>query len=131
MAQRLTNPGLVTLILFLQVIPLIIYPPATFSLTTQEWWLPVLLVIMVLAADFQIIVRRTTSLAPWYLLAFAQGFNVISRIMMVWSHSTVTVGKATAVNSSYLIITFVSMAMSVFMLWYCEQPEVRMAYLEK
>ncbi len=131
MAQRLSNPGVVTLILLLQLIPLVIFPPSTFKITSQEWCLPVLLGIMVLAADFQIIIRRSTSLAPWYLLAFAQGFNFISRLMMVWSHATTTAGKVTPANWSYIIITLVSMAMSIFMLWYCEQPEVRMAYLEK
>ncbi len=131
MAQRLSSPGLVTLILVLQLIPLVIFPPSTYSIRSQEWWLPVLLGIMVLAADFQIIIRRTTSVAPWYLLAFAQGFNFISRLMMVWSHATSTVGKITQPDWSYILITFISMAMSIFMLWYCELPAVRMAYLEK
>ena len=131
MAQRLSNPAVVTLILLLQLIPLVIFPPSTYSISSQDWWLPVLLGIMVLAADFQIIIRRTTSVAPWYLLAFAQGFNFISRLMMIWSHSTSTVDKITQANWAYILITLVSMAMSVFMLWYCEQPAVRMAYLEK
>jgi hypothetical protein len=132
MAQRLArNSGVVTLILILQLIPLVIFPPSSFSVTSQEWWLPVLLGIMVLAADFQIIVRRTTSQGPWYLLAFAQGFNFISRLMMLWPHATTTVGKVSTPNWSYILITLISMGMSLFMLWFIEEPEVRMTYLPK
>jgi hypothetical protein len=132
MTQRLTrSSGVVSLILILQLIPLIIFPTSSFSLKSQEWWLPVLLGIMVLAADFQIIVRRTTSQGPWYLLAFAQGFNFISRLMMVWPHATTAVGKVNTPNWPYIVITLISMGMSLFMLWFIEQPEVRMNYLPK
>jgi len=34
--------------LVLQLVPLVLFPPESFAPTTQEWWLPVLLTVMVL-----------------------------------------------------------------------------------
>ncbi len=101
MQQRsLTHPVTVAAVLIMQIIPLMLFPLSLFTINNQDWWLPMLLAIMVLVADYQIIVRRSVQLGPWYLLAFAQGFNIISRLMMVWAHATVTVNKVTVPNIS-------------------------------
>jgi hypothetical protein len=113
-------------ILTLQVIPLLLFPPDSFAPTSQEWWLPLLLAIMVVTADLQLLVWRSHAVWPWHLMIFAQGFNIISRIMMLWAHATKTVGNATVLNLPYLAFTLVSMAWSAFLLWYLELPEVRL-----
>jgi hypothetical protein len=113
-------------ILILQIIPLLLFPPDSFAPNSQEWWLPLLLAIMVVIADLQLLVRRSHALWPWHLMIFAQGFNIISRIMMVWAHATKTVGTATVLNLPYLAFTLVAMAWSAFLLWYLELPEVRL-----
>ena len=53
-----------------------------------------------------------------YLIGFAQGFNIISRLMMVWVNTTSVPDADATVNWTYLILTFVSMAVSTYMLWY-------------
>ncbi len=121
----LTQPSVISAILILQIIPLVLFPPYVFSPTSQVWWLPILLVIMALVADFQIIVRRTPSVGPWLLIGFAQGFNVISRLMMVWPSATIVSGGDTSVNWTYLILTLISMAASTWLLIYTERPAVR------
>ncbi len=132
MQQRsLTHPVTVAAVLIIQIVPLILFPLSLFTINNQDWWLPVLLAIMVLVADFQIIVRRSVQTGPWYLLAFAQGFNVISRLMMVWAHATITVNKVNVPNTSYILLTALSVILSVFVLWYSEKPEVRMAFLAR
>ncbi len=132
MQQRaLFSPAVVSAVLILQVIPLVLFPPALFSLKTQDWWLPVLLAVMLVAADIQIIAQRSVTLGPWNLLAFAQGFNIISRLMMVWAHATVAVGRVRTPNTQYIALTVISIAMSVFVLWYTEKAEVRMAFLPR
>ena len=98
MRKALTSPGMIVAVLVTQFIPLILFPADAFSPTSQVWWLPALLAVMVLIADFQLIVRRTTSLGPWYLIAFAQGFNIISRLMMLWPHATQDVGGQTTIE---------------------------------
>ena len=123
-----TRPAITT-ILIAQFIPLLLFPAASFASTSQEWWLPVLLAGMVLVGDVELIVRRTTQVWPWNLLLFAQGFNIISRLMMLWGHATHTVGGATALNLPYIVLTLAAMAMSAWLLWYLELPEVRLGLL--
>ncbi len=122
---------MVVAILVLQLIPPVLFPPKSFSPQTQEWWLPVLLALMIVIADIELIVRRSNATWPWHLMSFAQGFNIISRLMMVWPHATITVGKQLALNGPYLILTALSLALSVFMLWYIELPETRLGLARK
>jgi hypothetical protein len=116
-------------VLILQIIPLLLFPPETFSPTTQEWWLPVLLVGMVVIADIYLIVFRSPAPWPWHLLSFAQGFNIISRLMLLWPHSANQVGKAFVLDVPYIAATLISIIMSAFVLWYTELPDVRMGLL--
>ena len=131
MRKALTSPGMIMVVLVTQFIPLLLFPAASFSPKSQVWWLPVLLAVMVLIADFELIVRRSSSLAPWYLIAFAQGFNIISRLMMVWPHATEGTGDQIAFNGIYVGLTIISLLWSGFLLWYFELPEVRMGLLRR
>ena len=109
-----------------QVVPLLMFPPESFSTNSQEWWLPVLLVVMIAAAVLELLVRGGRTLWPWHLMIFAQGFNIISRIMMMWAHATVTSGGATVLNVPYLALTLIAMTWSAFLLWYWELPDVHL-----
>ncbi len=113
-----------------QGIPLLLFPPESFSPNSQEWWLPVLLVVMTAAGVMELLVRRGRSLWPWHLMIFAQGFNIISRIMMMWAHATVTRGGATVLNLPYLALTIVAMTWSAFLLSYLERPDVRLGAVQ-
>jgi hypothetical protein len=113
-----------------QVIPLLLFPPESYSANSQEWWLPALLVVMIVAAVTELLIRGGRSVWPWHLMIFAQGFNIISRIMMMWAHATVTRGGATVLNAPYLALTLIAMTWSAFLLWYLELPEVRLGTVE-
>jgi hypothetical protein len=117
---------IIVAVLVSQVIPLLLFPPESFATNSQEWWLPVLLAAMILTAVVQLLVRGSRKLWPWHLMIFAQGFNIISRIMMMWAHATVTSGGATVLNLPYLAMTLVAMSWSAFLLWYFELPDVRL-----
>jgi hypothetical protein len=106
---------------------LVLFPPESFSANSQEWWLPILMAAMILAAVLELLARRSRKVWPWHLMIFAQGFNIISRIMMMWAHATTTSGGATALNLPYLGLTLVAMAWSAALLWYLELPDVRLA----
>ncbi len=129
--RAIASPGFIILILVLQFIPLLLFPSESFSPASQEWWLPVLLAVMVIIADVQIILRRSPQAWPWYLMSFAQGFNIISRIMMLWPHATEIVNKVQVLNMPYIMLTLLAMVLSVFLLWYTELPEVRLGLLEQ
>lgn len=121
----LVRPGMIRGALLLQPVPLLLFPPESFSAQSQQWWLPVLLAMMVAVADAQLLWRRSHQVWPWQLLAFAQGFNIISRLMMVWPHATLIVGGVTVFNTPYVLLSLLAMALSALSLWYLELPEVR------
>ncbi len=127
--RAFANPLTVTAVLILQFIPLIMFPPSSFSSTTQEWWLPVLLVIMASVAVIALLVRHTPKRWPWDLLSFAQGFNIISRLMMIWPHSATQVGSTWVLNVPYVVLSVVSIVLSALILMYLEKPDVRNALL--
>ncbi len=123
--KTLSNRILIPVIMCLQVVPLLLFPAASFSIKSQEWWLPALLTFLVILALVQILIRRTLKAWPWYLISFAQGFNIISRLMMLMPHATENVGKVQVLNADYVAFAFVSMLASAFEIWYCDLPEVR------
>ncbi len=128
MERRLsTSRPVIILFLVFQFIPFVLFPPESFSPTSQEWWLPVMLGVMVLFADVQLIFGRTNAVWPWNLMSFAQGFNIISRLMMIWPHATINVAGGTALNISYIGLTLLSLILSGLMLTYVERPDIRMS----
>ncbi len=123
--QALFQRKTIIAILILQAIPLILLPPASFTMASQEWWLPAFLMLLTVIAVFELAVRRNTNPWPWDLLGFTQGFNIISRLMMLMPRATMLVNGDKVFNALYFILGLISMLMSVFMLWYISKPEVR------
>jgi hypothetical protein len=127
--STLSKKPVVVALLIIQLIPLVLFPASSFSPDTQEWWLPVVLAALVIIADLEIFIQRQDVAWPWYLVSFAQGFNIISRLMMMMPHATSNVNGTQVINAPYLVLTAVSMLISLFLLWYNELPDVRMALL--
>jgi hypothetical protein len=123
--KALSGPVLTRILLCFQVVPLLLLPGESWTLLTQEWWLPVLLTALVLVALVQLLIRHSRSSAPWYILSFAQGFSIISRLMMLLPHATVARGDVQRFDPLYVLLAVISMALSTFELWYCDLPEVR------
>jgi hypothetical protein len=132
MARKVfASPAVVYLLFIAQFVPLVLFPPKAFSPASQEWWLPVLCAVLAVVACLQLIIRRSSQLWPWYVLSFAHGINIISRLMMLMPRATVNVKGALKPNALYLLLTALAMLLSAFYLWYYEQHEVRMALLRK
>jgi hypothetical protein len=131
MLKSLTSPKAITAILILQLIPLVLFPGESFSLSSQEWWLPVVLGILVIWAIVEVIFRHSTAVWPWYLFSFAQGFNIISRLMMVLPHAIRNDSGVQSFDAPYVGLTLVSMVLSGVLLWYTELPEARLGLIRK
>jgi hypothetical protein len=129
--KYITSRILVPVLLCLQILPLVAFPLDTYNTKTQEWWLPVLLALLTILSLAQILIRRSAAPWPWYLLSFSQGFNIISRLMMLLPHSTKSVDGGLAANTTYIIVAFATMLFSAFEIWYGELPEVRQKYAFK
>lgn len=128
--EKISSRTAITALLILSLIPLLLIPPSSFSPTSQEWWLPVMLMILALVSIVQLIARHTTKTWPWDLLSFAQGFNIISRLLLLMPHATVNVAGNQVFNTMYVLMSVVSMAFSAFMLWYMSLPSVRIGLLK-
>jgi hypothetical protein len=123
--KSLANPTLITVALIVSLIPLLLYPASSFNPGSQEWWLPVLLVLFSLIAFFELVFRHTSESWPWYMVSFAQGFNIITRLMMLMPHATVNDKGVQVLNGPYVALTIISMLLSAFFLWYSELPDIR------
>jgi len=127
--KYLTTPLAITVLLVFQFIPMVLFPLDSFSLKTQEWWLPVVLAVLALISTIQLF-RHSVATWPWHLIGFSQGFNIISRLLMLFPHATYNLNGAQFFNSTYVILSLISMGFSAFLLWYTELPEVRMGLLK-
>jgi len=123
--KALSVRGLVPVIMCFQIVPLLVFPPESYSLNSQEWWLPVLLTVLVIIALVQLLIRKSQEAWPWYLISFSQGLSIISRLMMLLPHATRMRGGAEHFNPLYFIIGVVCMIVSALEIWYNELPEVR------
>jgi len=129
--KTIAAPLLVWILVVVQFVPLVLFPPRAFSATSQEWWLPALCALLALVAALQLMIRRTPLLWPWYVMSFAHGINIISRLMMLMPRATLNIKGKIRPNGLYLLLTALAMLISAFYLWYFEQHEVRMAFLRK
>jgi hypothetical protein len=65
------------------------------------------------------------------LISFAQGFNIISRLMMLMPHITRNNNGVQVFNALYVVLAVISLAFSAFLLWYTELPEVRLGLVRE
>lgn len=129
--KKIAQPAVVSILLILQFIPLLLFPPDTFSGTSQQWWLPVLLTVLTIFATIKIVWQRTTELYPWYLVSFSQGFNVISRLMMLMPHATNNVGGVYKADWIYIITNILAIVISYGYIIFAELPDVRLSHLQQ
>jgi hypothetical protein len=122
---------LVWALCIVQFIPLLLFPPSSFSPASQEWWLPVLSAVLILVGTLQLMVRRSAQAWPWYILSFAHGINIISRLMLFLPRAAVRVEGQLRLNTAYVALAVASMVVSAFYLWYLERYEVRTAFLRR
>ncbi len=128
--QFLASRTMIYGMLVFQFVPMVLFPPDSFSLKTQEWWLPVVLALLTLISIIQIF-RHSVAVWPWNLISFSQGFNIISRLMMILPHSTFNLEGKQYFNTTYVLMAIISMLISAFLLWYTELPDVRMGLFRK
>ena len=121
-SRTLTSRGFIILVLVLQFVPLVLFPPDLLARFSEGTWLGWSLAVMALIAVVGLLSGRVQSLWPWYLLSFCHGFNIIGRLMLVWPGATGGTGET---NTLYLVLTIVAMILSLAFLWYNELPDVR------
>ena len=130
MAKRASSSAaLVWVLCLVQFVTFVLFPPSSFSPASQEWWLPVLSAVLALVGTLQLMVRRSPQAWPWYIISFAHGINIISRLMLFLPRAAVRVQGDLRLNTLYVALALASMLISAFYLWYLERYEVRTAFL--
>jgi hypothetical protein len=133
MLKSITTPKAITALLILQLLPLVLFPLESFvgnaQGASQEWWLPFILGLLTLWAIIEVIFRHSPATWPWHLFAFAQGFNIISRLMMILPHAILNNNGVQSVDVAYLSLTLTSIILSALFLWYTERPETRLGLI--
>jgi len=105
---------------FLQVIPLVLYPPGLMADGA------VVLAVVALAyvgLGFMVLRGRAWALS---LSIFSQGFNVIIRTMMFFSHAVSFVGEQRIVDVAWIVTGLLAIALSVWFLLRLDRPDVRL-----
>lgn len=105
---------------FLQVIPLILYPP---SLMASGAAVLGVVAVAYLALGFLVFRGRSWALT---LSIFSQGLNVIIRLMMFFSQAVTLAGDARIVNLPWIVTALVSIALSVWFLLRLDRQDVRL-----
>jgi hypothetical protein len=131
MHKTITSAKAITIFLFLQLIPLVLFPAESFSGTSQEWWLPFILGLLTLWAIVEVVFRHNFASWPWHLFGFSQGFNIISRLMMILPHATLNNNGVQSFDAPYVSLTFISIILSGFFLWYTELPDTRLGLVRQ
>jgi len=126
-----SSKPLVWLLCSVQFVTFLLFPPSSFSPTSQEWWLPILCLVLALVGTLQLMVRHSPQAWPWYIICFAHGINIISRLMLFLPRATVRVQGQMRLNTLYVVLAVASMLISAFYLWYLERYEVRNAFLRR
>ncbi len=129
--KSISQPTVVSALLILQIIPLLLFPAESYSPSTQQFWLPVLLTILVVIAIVKIVIQKSSESWPWYLVSFSQGFNIISRLMMLMPHASNNVNGVQVADIPYLVTNILAMFASAFYIVFAEMPDVRLSLLSQ
>ena len=131
--MKKSRPVLITIIAILQIIPIFLLPPKVLVslLRTFETSKPI---IRLLFASPVIIF----AVLGWALLTFRpqgrlmtiflQGFNIIVRLLITMSHVVPSKTPGTPVDVPLLVSSLLSIALSVVILFYVDQPEMQLLF---
>jgi len=112
----MSNKLKLALIYFLQFIPLILYPPSTFQ---GGWYLILFVVAGMLALGYFLLRGRSWALK---MSIFLQGFNIIIRLMMGFSHAINA--ETGLVDGAFILVTVLGIIISGWVLIRLDQPDV-------
>lgn len=104
---------------FLQVIPLVLYPPGLMAAGA--------VVLAVVAVAYLVLGFLAMRGRAWALtlIVFSQGFNVIIRLMMFFSHAVTLIGDQRIPDIAWIVTALLAIAMSTWFLLRLDRPDVR------
>lgn len=117
------RPALLTAVAVLQVIAILLMPPKVYSSLN---WLYLLIPVAVFAF-------LAWAIFTWRPLArtltiFLQGMNIVVRVLITMARVVPSKAPGTPVDVPLLITSVASVALSVLILFYVDQPEMQLLF---
>ncbi|MBC7234642.1 MAG: hypothetical protein H5T69_02285 [Chloroflexi bacterium] len=114
--MRIRIPLGLKLVAVLQMVPLLILPPATLRTISPAIWAFIVAVFVLLGVN---LLRRRS----WSRLAtiFVQGFNILVRLLVTTAHAV----EGGSLNVALLSTSLISMLLSAIILYYVDLPDVQ------
>ncbi len=110
------------ILLIVQFIPLILFPPSIIMFNSQVLTIPIFLILLDAVATVAL-VAGSRSAWPRSMLVFAQGLNVISRLMMLVSQSMPT---KTTTDVPFIVLNLLSLIVSLVALYMFDQFQINL-----
>jgi|GEM_PF-648549 len=117
------RPVLITIIAILQIVPILLLPPKLF-LSINWLFLLVPVVVFALLAWALLSLR----LLGRMLTIFLQGFNIIARVLITLAKVVPSKAAGTPADIPLLFTSLLSIALSVLILYYVDQPEMQLLF---
>jgi hypothetical protein len=121
MAKR--RPVLITVIAFVQIIPILLLPPKILLSMNRLFLVPPLVLFALLA--WALLTWRP---AGRTMTIFLQGFNIIVRLLIAMSKTVPSKAPGTPVDVPLLVTSVASIILSVLILFYVDQPEMQLLF---
>jgi len=110
----------------LQFIPLILIPPGLIESDSQVLTIPIFLIVLALIATIALAMGNRTGW-PRAMLIFAQGINVVTRLMILLSHAAPARG---VVDWPFVVASLLAIGMSGFILYMFDQFQLNLRPIE-
>lgn len=110
----------------LQFVPLILMPPSLIESDSQVLTIPIFLIVLALIATIALAMGNRTAW-PRAMLIFAQGLNVVTRLMILLSHAAPSKGT---VDGLFIILSLVAIGTSGFILYMFDQFQLNLRPIE-
>ncbi len=109
-------------LMVVQFIPLILIPPSIIQTDSQILTIPIFLILLALIATLALALGNRTAW-PRAMLVFAQGLNVVTRLMILLSTA---MPDKTTVDAPFIAASLVAIAISVVVLYMFDQFQINL-----
>jgi len=117
------RPVLIIVIAILQIVPIILMPPALLSRVNRLFFVPPLLIFALIA--WALLTFRP---AGRMLTIFVQGFNIIVRVLITLARVVPSKAAGTPADIPLLVTSLTSIVLSALILFYVDQPEMQLLF---
>ena len=114
---------LITTVAIGQFIPILLYPPAV--LTSVNPIILGIIVAVFAVVGFYLVQRRVWAKT---LTIFMQGFNIITRLMILIAHGANPLKDGGGLNWDVIVFNLVAIALSSLILYRFDVPEIELAF---